>query len=199
MKIKIHNHLKIILFFVLVFGIIVVALSFLKIQLERNPEIISVARDYAQSHGIWGGFLIAFIGSQWYIPFPYEIVVIPIMKLYKPTIIALLFIAAGATGADVVNFFTGRRLGEKYVLKKIEKATAVRIQNFLTKYGVATLVLFSFIGPVTSYDIVSFAVGGFSKMEFKTFLPVTFACRVIHFTVALLLANVLFGIAGLSL
>ena len=152
-----------------------------------------------QTHGLWGGFLTAFLGSQWFIPFPYEIVVVPIMKLYQPTIIALLVISLGATGADITNFYTGRRFGEPFIEKRIEKKTFERVRNFFTKYGIATLVIFAFIGPVTSYDVISFAMGGFSKMDYKLFIPVTFVCRVIHFTVALLLANVLFGIAGLSI
>ncbi|HIK00336.1 TPA: VTT domain-containing protein [archaeon] len=196
---KLRDHWKPILFFIFALVFITVFLAIVKIQIEKNPEIISETRDFAKSYGLLGGFLTAFIGSQWFLPFPYELIVVPIMKLYKPTIIALLFIAVRSTVADIVNFYTGRKLGEKYILKRIEKKTAERIQNFLTKYGVATLVIFSFIGPVTSYDIVSFAVGGFSKMEFKTFLPVTFACRVIHFTVALLLADFLLRAAGIAL
>ena len=196
---KLRDHWKSIAFFVFVLAVILIFLAVVKIQVESNPQIVSILRDYAQTHGLWGGFLTAFIGSQWFIPFPYEVVVVPIMKLYKPTIFALLVVAAGAACADIVNFYTGRKLGENYILKKIDKNTVQKIQNFLTKYGIATLILFSFLGPVTSYDIVAFVVGGFSKMKFKTFLPVTYVCRIIHFSVALLLADVFLKAFGIAL
>ncbi len=196
---KLHDHWRAILVIVAVLAGLLIFLSVIKGYIAQNPGIVNSVKQFSQTDGLPTSVFIAFVGSLWFIPFPYEILVVPIIKFYNPLIVALLGVSVGATLSDVVNFYTGKFVGQRYILKRLEKKTVTKIQAFFTKYGVATLVIFTFITPVTSYDIVAFFIGGFSKMEFKTFLPVTFACRVLHFIFAIFLADVLLKIVGLSL
>lgn len=196
---RLHDHWKAITFILTLVGILILILAFLNLFLAKNPALVQSIYPFVQKYGLPAGFLFAAAGSLWFIPFPYEFVVVPVMKFYSPPIIAILVISAGAMLADFFNFYSGRKLGEKYIYKKIEHATLMRIQNFFEKYGALTLVLFAFIGPVTSYDVVAFVIGGFSKMRFSFFAPLTFVCRVIHFTFVFLIADFLLKISGVVL
>ncbi len=193
---KLRDHWRAILILLIFFAGIAVFLAFLRTWIVQNPGIVFAARHFAEVQGLPASFLISFVGSLWFIPFPYEIIVVPVVKLHSSPFFALLVISLGATLSDIVNFYTGKYLGQRYILKRIPKPAVSKIQNFLTKYGVATLLIFSFITPVTSYDIVAFVFGGFSKMDIKTFIPATFACRMVHFTFVLLLADVFLKAAG---
>ena len=197
-KFKLHDHWKSIAFVILTIAVIAAILLVVKFKVETDPGIVLAVKSFVQTHGLPAGVLIAIFGSVWFVPFPYDPLVVAIIKLYEPMFVAVLAIAGGATIADIVNFYSGRKFGEAFVLKYVKKETVVKIQKFLTKYGIATLIAFSFLGPVTSYDIVAFVVGGFSKMKFKIFLPVSFVCRIIHFSFGLLLAEFLLKLIGVT-
>ena len=194
-----RDHKKSLAFIVLALAFLVVFLTLVRYGVEKNPAIVSQVAAVAQKYGLLGGFAIAAIGSIWFIPSPYEIVVAPIIKFYHPQFLAILVIALGAFTADVFNFYSGRKIGEKLVRKRVEPATIGRIEKILDKYGVATLVIFGFLAPVTSYDIISFVMGGFSRMPPRIFFPITLAARILHFIMVLLISNGLLAVAGIRL
>ncbi len=196
MAFKIKDHKKGIAIIALIIIVFFIVLSALQLLIERNPGVILVARSVAQKYGLPGGFIVAAVGSIWFIPFPYEIVVAPLLKFYSPPLLAIVVIAAGATLADIFNFYSGRKIGEKYLRKKVEAKTVDRIENFFEKYGIVALIILGFIAPVTSYDLAVFVIGGFSKMKYYTFLPVSFLCRVIHMTIVYFVADIFIKLAG---
>ncbi|HIJ98254.1 TPA: VTT domain-containing protein [archaeon] len=194
-----RDHRKSIAFIVTAIVLMIVFLTLLRYGIEKNPAVVSQTVQITQKYGLLGGFAIAAIGSLWFLPTPYEIVIAPILKFYQPQFLAVLVIALGAFTADIFNFYSGRKIGEKLVRKRIEPATIKRIEKFLDKYGVLTLVVFGFIAPVTSYDIVSFVMGGFSRMPARIFFPVTFVARILHFIMVLFISNGLLAAAGINL
>ncbi len=194
-----RDHRKTLLFIIGAIVFMAVFLTLLRHGIESNPEVVAQTVAITQKYGLLGGFVIAAIGSIWFIPTPYEIVIAPIIKFYQPQFLAVLVVALGAFIADIFNFYSGRHIGEKLVRKKVDPRTIQRIEKFLDKYGVATLVLFGFLAPVTSYDLISFVMGGFSRMRPQIFFPVTFVARIVHFVMVLLIADGLLAIFGISL
>ena len=194
-----RDHRKSIAFIVTAIVLMIVFLTLLRYGIEKNPMVVQQTVDVTQKYGLLGGFAIAAIGSIWFLPTPYEIVIAPILTFYHPQFLAVLVIALGAFTADIFNFYSGRKIGEKLVRKRIEPATIEKIERFLDKYGVVTLIIFGFLAPVTSYDIVSFVMGGFSKMPARIFFPVTFVARLLHFIMVLFISNGLLAAAGINI
>ena|GEM_PF-5674064 len=189
---------RVILLFISAFAALMVLVALANVLISRNPAVVASLDSIVQSYGLAGGFVVSFVGSLWFLLFPYEIILAPILKLYQPAILAIVLFAIGATLADTVNFFSGRYLGEGVIRKKVSEKKLVRIEKFLEKWGIFTLLLFGFIGPVTSYDILALVMGGFSKMRFRLFLGITIVARIIHFTVVFFIADVLLGMAGIA-
>lgn len=186
------------LFFFVLIAILLLLMS-LNSFIYKHPNFISMLESFVQNHGLKAGFLISFIGSLWFVTFPYEIPLSPFLKFYIPHFIPIITFAVASSFADALNFLTGKKLGKSVAERKIKKETLKKIQNFLNKYGLYTLFLFSLIGFASSYDIVVFVVGSFSNIKFKKLMLATFLCRIIYFSVVLVIANLLIKLAGLPI
>ena len=193
------NFYKPLILFAAAMAAIIVFLFWLKNFLGINPGALLQFEQLVQIYGLPAGIAVAFLGSLWFLPFPYEFAVSPVLTLYSPFYIPIIVLGIASSFADAINFYTGRELGKPIIRKKVKKETFSRIEIFLDKYGLYSLVLFAFIGFVTSYDIVTFVLGGFSNIKFKKFMPLTLGCRIIHYAVIFVILKGVIKAAGLPL
>ncbi|MFH1424114.1 MAG: VTT domain-containing protein, partial [archaeon] len=168
---------KAVLLFLTAFTSLVLILSVASFLVSKNPVLIPLLKNFVQQHGLMGGFAVSFTGSLWFVLFPHEIILAPILRFYEPAYVAILVFAFGAVFADTINFFSGRYLGEAVLHKRIKPEKLAQIQGVLDRWGMYTLILFGFVGPVTSYDLLALVLGAFSKMKFRTFIAVTIPAR----------------------
>lgn len=188
-KIKIEIEIAVLLLVIFVF--VIFFAGFQEITYGKITQLIT---DFAKYHGLSGSFFVALLGSLWFLTIPYELIIGPLIKMSTYPLIALIIAAFGASLADIFNFYSGKKLGEVVIIKKIGKGNVSWINNFFSKWGAAILLFFGFIGFFSSYDLVALVVGAFSKMSFKKFYPITFAARILHFGVVFILIDLVIRI-----
>jgi len=164
------------------------------VLIATQPVLIHSVKSFVSEHGLLGTFIVSFGGSLWFMAFPYEAVIAPFLKAYPIPLFAIGVATIGAVIADSVNFFSGRYLGHEVVRQKVPEKAFLKIEGFLTKWGDLTMIVFGFFGPVTSYDLLAFILGGFSKMRYRFFITVTVAARFIHFSMVFLIADLLIDV-----
>jgi len=194
-----HTGNQIILKFVGLFVVILILFGGLSLLISTRPGLIGIIEGFVQSYGVLGGISTTFIGSLWFVIFPWEIIVGPILKFHVQPIPLIFIFALAGVGAHWLNFIMGRKLGESFIHKKIDDAHLEQIQGFLDKYGLYTLFFFGVIGPFTSYDVLALFMGGFSKMTLRLFLLITTVAQFLHFLVIFLLADFVISAAMLGI
>lgn len=183
------NHVP---FYLILFFVFLAVLFILGWKYLSMTSIVSFMQALVTKYGLFGGFAVSFFGSLWFFQFPYEILLAPILEFSRYPLLYLIVFALAATGADVINFYSGKKLGEIVLIERIGAKTVAKLNHILSKWGVAVMVFFGFIGPVTSYDLLALVIGAFSKMRFKKFISITLIVRMIHFSVVLVLADLIF-------
>jgi len=190
-----HHGNQVILKFIGLFLVVLILLGGLSYLISTRPGLISLIGGLVESYGILGGIAVTFVSSLWFIVFPWELIIGPILKFHPQPLYPIVIFTITALGAHWLNFIMGRKLGQAFIHKRISDDKLEKIQGFLDKYGVYTLVFFGVIGPFTSYDVLSLVIGGFSKMRLRVFLSITLIAQFIHFLVLFLLVDVIINTA----
>ena len=184
--------------FSLIVLLVLIVLGAINYLISKNPIIILKVQQFTEEYGLVGGIIVTYIASLWFVVFPWELIVGPILIYYPIPIIPIFIFALTAVFAHILNFYMGRKVGEEFICNKINPKKLKKIQKFLDKYGIYTMFIFGVIGPFTSYDILSLVLGGFSKIKYKLFILVTLIAQILHFIVLFLLAKLALNAALLA-
>ncbi|MFO7872069.1 MAG: VTT domain-containing protein [Candidatus Undinarchaeales archaeon] len=174
-----------------------IAILIFRYFLSLYPSAVFAVEGFVNTYGLSAGFIVTIVGSLWFLPFPYEFIIGPFMKFHANPFFLLIVFAIASSLADLFNFYSGRKVGEKIIEKKVQKNVLNTIRNAFNKYGMFVLILMGLISPVISYDIVAFAIGGLSTIKYRKLMLVTFIGRFLHLLVVYLFADFFVLLIGL--
>ena len=164
MKIKKFFKKEIILLFLII--LLFIASSYLSKRYLSSPENLMFLK------GIEGVFIFILIMIAAVVIAPFETLpLLPVASsLWGPNK-AAIYAIIGWTLGSVIAFYIARIFGKKFVCKFANKIDIDKWQGKLPKKNLFWLVIFArFILPV---DIISYAVGLFTKMPFSRYLLAT--------------------------
>ena len=137
---------------------------------------------YLLEYGLFGLFVVSFIGSTIFIPLAIEIFLAGLLGVGFNALTVVLIASLGSTLGSIINYLLGR-MGIKYLEKKIKKdiKNTDKLQKIANKYGVLGLFIILAIPIPIPADIFT-VVAGISKMEFKYFILAVFVAKLLKYS-----------------
>lgn len=145
-------------------------------------EIIFLIKQLFLPYGIWGLLLLSFLDST-FVPMPQVIdTLVIVLSLSKPHLMVFYALAAvvGSLLGTSLLYFIGRKGGQALLHKKFSQGRMERIQYFIHKYDVMSIILAGIIPPPFPYKVFILAVGAF-QLLFHRFLLAIFLSRSCRF------------------
>lgn len=162
---------------IIILGLI--ALFALKSLNIGNSWFISYAKALVADYGLVGMFLLTVLAGT-LVPVGSPALVALAALLGAPKIPLILVSTSGFTVGMISNYALAYYLGRPFVMKKAGK-TYEEISHLWSKFGWILYTIFGLI-PVLPVEILSL-ICGMVKARFRTFLILTFASRLIVFTI----------------
>lgn len=141
-----------------------------RVLTSDNSDEISA---WVAKYGIWGPVVIilAMVIQLIFIFIPSVLIMVIAVLAYGPYIGTLISIVAIAVSASL-GYVIGDYFGEFTIERIIGKTTAEKIEAFVSRYGIWTIIVVR-ASPFLSHDAVSL-IGGVVEMSYKRFMFATF-------------------------
>jgi len=132
---------------------------------------------WVAKYGIWGPLVIilAMIVQLIFIFIPSVLIMVIAVLAYGPYLGTLISIVGIAVAASL-GYLIGDYFGEFTIEKIIGKTTAEKIEAFVKRYGIWTIIVVR-ASPFLSHDAVSL-IGGVVEMSYRRFIFATVAGSV---------------------
>jgi membrane protein YqaA with SNARE-associated domain len=152
-------------------------------MINFEPIIGFIAR-----HQIAGVFVVSFLGSLIFLPFPLDFVILGAIAMGMDAFQVFIASSVGAILASIINYLIGLFLEKKIIVKYVSKKELKKAEKFMEKYGPPIIIGVS----VTPFSIDIFSViAGSTKMNFILFL--------ISIVIGRILKNVLLIYGGVEI
>jgi len=141
--------------------------------------LLEWGREFAQSYGMAGLFIVMVIGSS-PIPIPVEVIALSMISIGAPPLPTAIFASIGATIGAGVTYMIGRGIVDLANFRRKHRGKVEKAEHWLDRYGVFAVFTFALI-PL-GFDAIALAAGG-ARMQALKFLLPTLAGRTIRYTI----------------
>lgn len=141
--------------------------------------LVDWGREFAQSYGMAGLFIVMVIGSS-PIPIPVELIALSMITVGAPPLPTAVFASIGATLGAGVTYMIGRGIVDLANFRRKHGAKVEKAKRWLDRYGV--FAVFTFALFPLGFDAIALAAGG-ARMHALKFLLPTLAGRMIRYNI----------------
>lgn len=156
------------------------AIFILKILNVGNTQLFLNAKTFVEKYGLVGIFFATMLAGT-IVPLGSPAFVVAAASFGSPLIPLILTATAGFTVGMVINYFLACRIGRQYILKKVDAKKLEEINAMWSRWG---WIIYTIFGLIPFLPVEVFALlCGLLKAHFATFLALSFAPRLVVFTI----------------
>jgi membrane protein YqaA with SNARE-associated domain len=141
--------------------------------------LLEWGREFAQSYGMAGLFIVMVIGSS-PIPIPVEVIALSMITVGAPPLPTAVFASIGATLGAGVTYLIGRGIVDLANFRRKHGDKVEKAKHWLDRYGVFAVFIFALF-PL-GFDAIALAAGG-ARMHALKFLLPTLVGRMIRYNI----------------